>query len=162
MLRRLELRFQFFWQQFHNMPEISQQLVDQLATMAEKLSLIAESLAGTANQVAPEYRDRYEHRLQNRLCLNDETPFVEGERFTRGLCYGCYQRAYAAMRKDATLEQRLIHLGLIAPDVSKGGRKPKISGDPLANAIAGLESDEELPPGTDRGETVVKKRKKST
>ena len=85
-LRGNVLRQKLFLILFGNMPEISKQLIGELAQIAQKLSAIAASFTDSTSDVAPEFRERYEQRMAKGVCLNDEVAPISGERLKRGLC----------------------------------------------------------------------------
>ncbi len=159
------------------MPEVSQQLVDKVFAIAAEFQHIALLIRGAP----PEFFVSVNNSAQVKMllaagkCLNGAHDIPADMDVVRGMCRTCYTAAKNAMSTGEVSETQLIALGLLTAEKSKGGRKLKLRESPLRQLIEGRaveaivgtalpveDTEGQPPPGTDTGETVVKKRKKST
>ncbi len=104
------------------MQETNTQLADKLATVIGILQGIADSL-GDPPTVKPEIQAAVEERLAKGLCL--QCGLKLPMRYTRGLCANHYNQAVKEWQTGGVSERKMIELGRITPQASKGGRKTK-------------------------------------
>lgn len=105
-----------------NMPEISQQHVEQLAQIASVLRGLADSFDAQNVVVSHEIAASVEKYVASGTCLRCEQK--KSGRYTRGQCASCYNDTRADISGGRSLESDWIKKGRLTPVAQAGGRKP--------------------------------------
>jgi len=120
---RKGLRRKRFSVNVDNMPQISDELVEQLAAVATAIHAFVAAVSGPADRLSDDIAAQVNSRVSRGVCLQCETELAKENRVSRGLCGTCYARSIQRIKRGKVTEMWLIANGFILSEVSKGGRK---------------------------------------
>ena len=129
------LRTKDFFARTGNMPEISQQLVEQLTSIAKSLRGVIDAIGLEKISVAAEIAAAVEQYDKAGICLRCGKK--KPGRYTRGQCTNCYNDTRERITSGEVLESRLIEIGRLTPVAKTGGRK-KVADRPEIDELTPL------------------------
>jgi hypothetical protein len=146
------LRKKEFSVSVYNMPEISGQHVERLASAVAILNVMLSEIQAGEVAVDPTISAMVAEKVARRECLVTGEIVPEGERYIRGLSPRGENKVRSIMAKGHYTERDFIRAGKMTAQAKKGGRKsakPDSTSDLLAelekarNTVNGLIEGEE-------------------